>query len=311
MSHPYFDGHCDTVWRCGELGESMLENTGHVDFTRLHRMAPCAQIFALFSDIPPGTGGWDAFQRGHALFSQALSQSHGLARLCRTGEEIRLANAEGAVAALLSVEGAELLDCRLDRLETAWKLGVRAVNLTWNHANRLSGSCAEEPERGLSQEGRAFVRRMEELGVLPDVSHLSDPGFWDLMETARGPVIASHSNSRAQYFDKRSLTDEQFTAIMDRNGTVGINLYADFLGDDPDIDCVIGHMEHFWALGGEKTVALGGDLDGCGRLPRGIRGVQDMERLYDRLLQKNYSETLADDLFFRNLMRVVNQVCTM
>lgn len=311
MGHPYFDGHCDTIWRCGELGESMRANTGHVDFVRLCRMGPCAQVFAIFADVVPGTSGWNAFQREYALFSEEAAHSQDLVCLCRTGDEIRAANADGKVAALLSVEGAELLDCSLAGLETAWKLGVRAVNLTWNHANRLSGSCAEEPERGLSGEGRAFVQKMEELGMLPDVSHLSDRGFWDLMEAVRGPVIASHSNSRAQHFDKRNLTDEQFTAIMNRSGTVGINLYANFLGCAPDIDCVIGHIEHFWALGGEKTVALGGDLDGCDRLPDGIRGVQDMERLYDRLMQKNYSERLIEDLFFRNLMRVVNQVCTM
>lgn len=311
MRHPYFDGHCDTILRCVETGEHLEENTGHLDLKRLSALRPCAQFFAIYDDIPAGGSGWDRFTASYALFQKELARSSDLAIQCRTGAEIEAANRQGKVAAILSVEGAELLDCDPDRLVEAHRMGVRAVNITWNHANRLSGSNAEEPERGLSEQGRAFVCRMEELGMLPDVSHISDAGFWDLAECTSGPIFASHSNARAVWFDKRNLTDEQFTAIIKRNGVTGINLYANFLGEAPDVDTVIGHIEHFWALGGQRNVALGGDLDGCGILPKGIAGVRDLERLYERLLQKNVSQELVDDLFFRNLMRVVNQVCIM
>ena len=190
-------------------------------------------------------------------------------------------------------------------------MGVRAVNPTWNHANALSGSNAEEPERGLSPLGRSFVVRLGELGMLADLSHLSDPGFRDVAEMSQKPLFASHSNARAVFFHPRNLTDAQFTAIIDSNGVAGLNLYANFLGERPDADTVIAHLEHFWSLGGEKHVALGGDWDGCSALPAGFQGIQDMERLYDRLLQRNYGTSLLDDLFFNNLMRVVSEVCTM
>ena len=208
-------------------------------------------------------------------------------------------------------QGGELLDCSLERLEEAWRLGVRAVNLTWNHANDLSGSNAEETDRGLSAQGRAFVDQMGRLGMLVDVSHLSDPGFWDVAERVDGPFLASHSNSRAVFSHPRSLTDAQFTAIIDHNGVAGLNLYARFLGERADVDTVVAHLEHWLELGGEQNVCLGGDLDGCSLLPEGIKGIQDLDRLWERLLQRNYSEALLRALFFENLMRVVSEVCTM
>ena len=91
----------------------------------------------------------------------------------------------------------------------------------------------------------------------------------------------------------------------------GRNLYADFVGERPDVDALIAHIEHFWALGGERHVALGGDWDGCSVLPAGFFDIRDWEKLYNRLLQRNYSASLLEDLFFNNMMRVVNEVCTM
>ena len=147
--------------------------------------------------------------------------------------------------------------------------------------------------------------------MLVDVSHLSDPGFWDVIETTARPVIATHSNARAVFPNPRNLTDEQFTAIINTNGVAGLNMYAGFLGDEPDLDTVRAHLEHFLALGGEDHVSMGGDWDGCTQLPQGIHGIQDMEKLYEHLLRYNYTESLLEKLFYSNLMRVVNEVCSM
>ena len=210
-------------------------------------------------------------------------------------------------------EGAQLLGCSLEGLERAFRMGVRAVNPVWNHANRLCGSCAEEPERGLTAQGRTFCRRMEALGMLVDVSHMSDAGFWDVAETLEGPFIASHSNARALCPHPRNLTDEMMREIIRRGGVAGINLFRAFLGEDTaGLEAVVAHIEHFLALGGEENVALGGDLDGCGdQFPAGFAGIQDMEQIVEALLRRNYREELLHAIFFDNLMRVVNQVCTM
>ncbi|MEQ2455203.1 dipeptidase [Flavonifractor hominis] len=313
-----FDGHCDTILQRYLLGGSLCKNDGHIDLERADKYHRYAQFFALFGaaeDFPnrnfTPTRLWTVFQEEYAVFQREMQANEERITFCRNRAEADQAFASGKAAAFLSVEGAELLDCSLERLEQAHAMGVRAVNLTWNHVNDLSGTNVEEPERGLTAQGRAFVHKMEKLGMLIDVSHLSDPGFWDVSELLDGPFFSSHSNSRALCSNSRNLTDAQFTAIIEHDGVAGLNLYADFLGENPDIDTVVAHLEHFLELGGERNVALGGDLDGCDILPTGIAGIQDLDRLWERLQQRNYSESLLRALFFENLMRVVSKVCTM
>ena len=310
-----FDGHCDTLTACLLSGEGLLKNTGHLDLTRAMGYRRYAQFFALFGqpeDFPGQEISYgEIFAREHALFQRELAASGGAAVLCTTAAEAEAAFSAGKVAAFLSVEGAELLDCSLERLEQARDLGVRSVNPTWNHANALSGTNAEETGRGLTPQGRAFVEKAERLGVLVDVSHLSDAGFWDVAETLSGPFWASHSNSRKLFSHPRNLTDEQFTAIIEHNGVAGLNLYADFLGEAPGVDIVVAHLDHWMELGGARNIALGGDLDGCGRLPAGFSGVESWPLLYEALLRRNTPENVVRDLFFNNLMRVVSEVCIM
>ena len=307
-----FDAHCDTLSRCLAVGEGLWENTGHLDLRRTAGFFPYAQIFAIFADEDEvGEAGLRRSFRAQAdFFRREMEKHRDKIVLCRSGEEITAAHRSGRAAALLSVEGGELLDCDPAKLEEAWRIGVRAVNLTWNHANALSGSHCDRPEQGLTRRGSAFVRRMEELGMLVDVSHLSDPGFWDVVEQTAGPILASHSNARAVFFHTRNLTDRQITAIIDRKGVIGLNLFPDFFGVGADLDTVIAHLEHMLALGGAETVALGGDWDGVDRLPRGVRDIRDAEELRERLLQRNYAESLVRDLFYSNMMRIVSEKCS-
>ena len=308
-----FDGHCDTILRCYLEGGGLRRQAGHLDLERRRGKGRWAQFFATFGspEDMPGRSLWEVFLEEYALFRSEVDANADLVAFCRTGEEARAAFAAGKTAAFLSAEGAELLDCDPDKLRLAHRMGVRIVNITWNHPNALSGTNAEEPDRGLSEQGRAFVKTMGELGMLVDVSHLSDPGFWDVMEVTDRPVVATHSNARAIFPHPRNLTDAQFTAIINTNGVAGLNMYAGFLGDDPDFDTVVSHLEHFLALGGENNVSMGGDWDGITRMPRGMSGIQDMEKLYEHLLRRNYSESLLEKVFYSNLMRVVNEVCSM
>lgn len=308
-----FDGHCDTILRCYLRGGNIRKNEGHLDLERMRKYDGWAQFFAIFGsrDETPDRPLYQVFQEEYAIFRREMATQADWVVHCRTAREAEAAWRSGRQAAFLSVEGAELLDCDLDKLERAYQMGVRAVNLTWNFENPLSGSNDEGADKGLTDRGRAFVIRMQELGMLVDVSHLSDPGFWDVMELAKKPVFASHSNARAVCGHKRNLTDAQFTAIISNHGVAGLNMCDEFLGPDPDLDTVVAHIEHWFGLGGEKNVSLGGDWDGITTPPGGISGIQDLDRLANRLLQLNYSEERVEDLFANNLMRVVREVCTM
>lgn len=309
MEISVFDGHCDTILRCWETGQDLADNDGAVDLTRGGRFGRYCQFFALFSVDDPKTGknAHQAYEEQYALFCRQMEAHSDAVVQCRNGEDAQQAHRQGKIAAFLSVEGAHSLNCDLDQLRLAYARGVRAVNLTWNNPNLLSGTNCQERSRGLSGQGRAFVREMERLGMLVDVSHLSDPGFWDVLEMARRPVIASHSNARAVCPHTRNLTDEQFTAIIKNQGVVGLNLCREFVSGREDVDALTAHLEHFLALGGEHTVALGGDLDGCEPV-KGVPDIAGWAVFYERLLQLNYKESLLEHLFYHNFMRVVSQL---
>ena len=320
MRIPLFDAHCDTISAMLKTDQPLWRNQLHVDLQRGRRYTPWAQFFAIFGQIDPAgrTGicgfatypdGAHCFAAQYRLFQGALAANRDSMQLCRTRSDAESAVLSGKMAAFLSVEGAELLNCSLDRLSEAHELGVRMVGLTWNDENALSGTNIDAPERGLTELGRRFVRRCNDLGVIVDVSHISVPGFWDVVEESRKPFIASHSNSYALCPHSRNLTDDQFQAIVKANGVAGLNLYTAFLGEEATVDTAIAHIEHFLALGGARHIAIGADLDGCDTLPIGFRGIEDLEKLAEGLLQKNYAEDLVCDIFYHNLMRVVSEVC--
>lgn len=328
MKIPYFDAHCDTIYRCEETGRGealemetdreaqeayyaacgcLRENGGHIDLVRGQAFARYSQFFALYWDAKnaPADGMLAQCQRLHDHFLREMEKNRDCITHCRIGAEVDEAVRQGKMAALLSIEGADLLDCKERNLELAHTWGVRLLNPVWNRANSLCGTNCEEPERGLSEKGKNFLRRMEALDIYPDMSHISDAGFWDTVKTAHGPVVASHSNARALCPHRRNLTDDQFRAIRGSGGVVGLNLYRDFVGPQGTMEELVAHVEHFLDLGGEKTLCLGGDLDGCEALAAGMQGVQDVPKLYAALQARGYDQALLEDIFWNNLRRLL------
>lgn len=321
---PYFDAHCDTIHRCAlrltdtagmaedmrayyDEVKSLRQSPGHLDLLRGKQFSRYAQFFALYHnpDYPTPDGMWGFCQRMHDCFLGEMADNADLVRHCRNAEEVSAAVSEGKIAALLSIEGADLLECDPERIDIAASWGVRLLNPVWNHPNVLSGTNKYETDRGLSPQGRDFIRSLEENGIYPDVSHISDPGFWDIIHIARGPVVASHSNSRRLCSHPRNLTDDMFRAIRDSGGVVGINYYRPFVGEAGTMEELVAHVEHFLALDGEKTVCLGGDMDGCTELAGGMKGIQDVPHLYNALSDRGYGKALLEDIFWNNLMRIL------
>ena len=301
MSIPLFDCHCDTAVRVWLTGRSLRENSLHLDLMRLKKFSPAAQVFAVCTETLEDPQGKAAAVIRY--FKEQIEMNSDIVKLCLNSHDIVSTMAGGKIAALLSVEGAE----QIDDIEMAYALGVRVVHITWNFDNGLCGSVMGSGA-GLSEKGRCFVKKAQELGVLLDTSHISQQGFWEVLEISRKPVIAGHSNTRALCPVPRNLSDEQFIALKNQGGGAGINLYPEFLGLDRDIDAVFAHVEHFMALGGEKAVFLGCDLDGIDEMPKGIHGVEDLGKIYEVLLRHNYPESLARDIFFNNIMNIMEKV---
>ena len=303
-----FDAHCDTISRCYYLHEGLRCNTGDLSLEKTERFARYCQFFALWTtkEYTDGDGCTmeEAYHTLLGCFRAQMACNSDKIIQCRTAQDVEQAHRCGKAAAFLTVEGAELLGCDPARLDQAAIDGVTAINLTWNYANALSGSSKEQPERGLSTVGRDFVRKMEDLHILVDVSHLSEAGFWDVAEIASRPFIASHSNAKSVWNHTRNLTNEQITAIIENQGVIGLNFYEGFVGGSRDLDMVRAHLDRILELGGAGNVALGGDWDGCaliGDLP----AIDSLPRLYEHLLLRGYEETVVQNLFYNNLMRVV------
>ena len=278
-----FDAHCDTISRCYYLHEGLRCNTGDLSLEKTERFARYCQFFALWTtkEYTDGDGCTmeEAYHTLLGCFRAQMACNSDKIIQCRTAQDVEQAHRCGKAAAFLTVEGAELLGCDPARLDQAAIDGVTAINLTWNYANALSGSSKEQPERGLSTVGRDFVRKMEDLRILVDVSHLSEAGFWDVAEIASRPFIASHSNAKSVWNHTRNLTNEQITAIIENQGVIGLNFYEGFVGGSRDLDMVRAHLDRILELGGAGNVALGGDWDGCdliGDLP----AIDSLPRLY-------------------------------
>lgn len=298
---PLFDCHCDTISRVMTEGGSLRKNGFHTDLERLHKFTPCAQVFAVCAEtLDRPVEKADAMLR---RLSQEIEENSDIVMLCLNFHDIKKAAESGKVAVFISIEGCE----QISSLESAYQNGVRILHPTWNFDNELCGA-AVGSGRGLTEKGRAFVKKAQHMGFALDMSHISERGFWDTLEACEKPVIAGHSNARAICNVPRNLTDEQFNALVTVGGGTGINLYPEFLGLGKDINAVIAHIEHFLSLGGERSVFLGCDFDGIDSTPTGLDGVHKLDKLYNELLNRNYPEALVRALFWDNLYDIMEKM---
>ena len=317
MDFPVFDLHCDTAFAL--LGEhydtigNLRSNNLHIDLERAGAFPGYAQCFACYTSpdlkLPKGISVASLFEREMVAVLRETEQNSDLISLTYTAEEIEDNLKNGRMSAILTIEGTAGFDYNVDLLEDLYNIGFRITTLGWNEKNPLTGSCVTGG--GLTEQGRAYVKEAQRLGMVVDVSHISDEGFWDIMDITEKPVIASHSNSRTIWNVPRNLTDEMYQAICKTDGTVGINLYTAFLGENPDLDTICDHIFHFLHLAGnDNHISLGSDFDGMDTLPAGISGVQDYHKLADRLLQRGLKEDTVEKIYWKNAIGVIKK-CSM
>ena len=315
MNFPVFDLHCDTALAL--LGEdlrqagSLRKNDCHIDLERAKTLPGYAQCFACFTTpwdkLPDGTTVTQLFEREMVTVLREVEKNSDLISLVYTAKEIEKNRKDGKMSAILTIEGPAGFGFDPALLEDLYKIGFRITTLGWNEKNVLCGS--HKTGGGLTELGKEYVFEAQRLGMLVDVSHISDEAFWDIMDITQGPVVATHSNSRAVYDVSRNLTDDMFKAIMKTGGVAGLNMYTEFLGENATLDTVCDHVLHWLELGGEKHIALGGDLDGCEALPVGFAGVQDYPKLAESLLARGVNEQTVYDIFWNNAMGVIQKCC--
>lgn len=314
MNFPVFDLHCDTALALLDRGfrvdKQLKTNALHIDLDRASRLPGYCQCFACFTtpwqNLPEGVTVHDVFERELNAVLLQVEQNRDRIRQAFTPEEIRENLEKGMMSAVLTIEGPAGFGYEPDLLEMMYAVGFRASTLGWNEENVLIGSHATGG--GLTAQGAEYVRECQRLGILVDVSHCSDQGFWDMLKITEAPLIATHSNSRAIHGHSRNLTDDMFRAICGTGGTVGINLYADFLGENATVDTVCDHIFHYLELDPQgEHISLGGDLDGCDVLPAGITGIESYPVLAQRLLERGAGEQIVANIYWNNAIGVMER----
>ena len=317
MNFPVFDLHCDTVGgllgRDLQNGASLRRNSLHIDLERGAGLPGYCQCFAFWTTtdipLPKGIKPEDIFWREVSILQDEIDKNSDLIRQARSGDDIRKNLAEGKMSAVFTLEGPAGIGFEPAKLEKLHNLGFRVSTLGWNEKNCLTGS--HVTGGGLTKRGREYIKECQRLGILVDVSHISDEAFWQIMDITERPVIATHSNSRSVFDVSRNLTDDMFNAICSTGGVAGLNLYDGFIGENSTVDMACDHIFRFLELDPDGThIALGGDLDGCDPLPAGFAGVQDYPKLAQRLLERGLDEQMVYNIFWNNGLGVIDK-CSM
>ena len=307
MNFPVFDFHCDTALAL--LGDdfnqagNLRKNQLHIDLERASKLGGYAQCFACFTtpmmEEQYGVSPVVMFERELATIQREVDKNRDLIAIAYSPAEILEHRKAGKMSAILTLEGTAGFGHDPALLEDLYAIGFRVVSLGWNEQNPLTGS--HVTGGGLTDMGREFVREAQRLGILMDVSHISDEGFWDMMKITEGPILATHSNSRSVFSNSRNLTDDMFRAICETGGVAGYNACDEFTGVNPTVDTICDHIFRFLELDPDgKHVALGGDLDGVSKMPEGFDGVQSWPALANRLLHRGLDETQVRDIFWNN-----------
>ena len=341
------DLHCDTpmLFRDGTYDIGTRNDRGEVDIPRMREGGVTAVFFAVYTSASRNTeleAVQEALEIIDSIYREAARFPNDLA-MATSSAEIEAARASGRIAVLIGIEGGHMINGSLAVLRGLYRLGARYLTLTHSRDTAWAGSSGTESDAGLSDFGREVVAEMNRLGMLVDVSHVSDQTFWDVLDSSEAPVIASHSAARALASHKRNMTDEMIRATAERGGVVHINYYNTFIDDAyasrsrewesanpaevaqegpdarlnaklaavgrPPLSTLLDHFEHAIRVGGIEAVGLGSDFDGVGgELPEGMEDISKTPAIAEGLTGRGFSAADIDKVFGENSLRVLRDV---
>lgn len=317
------DMHCDTIgalYEAEQRGEpvSLLENGLHLDLKKMEKGDYFLQNFALFVDLGHTDEPFKTCVSMADLFYREMEKNRDRIAPVTTWKEMEENWRQGKMSALLTLEEGEVCEGNPAFLRTLYRLGARMMTLTWNYENSLAwpgkGGGVPETERGLKQRGFEILEEMESLGMIVDVSHLSDAGILDVLKAAKKPFVASHSDTRSLASHSRNLTDEMIRGIAEKGGVIGINYCCSFLEDIPEgqkpvsrIARIIDHMKHIRQVGGIGCLGLGSDYDGItGELE--LPTAAALPRLAEAMEEAGFTASEVEDVFYRNVLGLYREL---
>lgn len=324
------DMHCDTVskiYKARGRGENLglRANNFSVDLEGMRKAGYLLQFFACFIDMAEYDEPYEALMGMIDIFDGEIEKNTDLIGRVLCYDDIRRNTENNRMSALLTLEEGGALGGSIEKLHRIYERGVRLVTLTWNYENELGypnyrgenePDCGRaRTDSGLKARGVEFVKEMERLHMIVDVSHLGDAGFYDVAANTSKPFAASHSNARAVASNVRNLTDDMIRILADRGGITGINFCPTFLRDGytREEDCVsyisdmVRHAIHIRNIGGIEVIGLGSDLDGIGgRLE--IDKCSRMALLGEALHDGGFSYDEVDLIMYKNVLRFIRDI---
>lgn len=309
------DLHCDTLLVLRMTGRNLDEIDAHINIEKLRRGGAMLQCFAIFTPTGPeariyrlSESPWEYFLNTAQLFENQLQRCSADLAPMHSMPDLRRNMADGKISAMLTLEDAACIDGDISRVKALYDKGVRMVTLTWNYENSLAFPNSPDPElhaKGLKDFGIEAVSEMNRLGMIVDVSHLSEGGFYDVAHHSTKPFVASHSCARAVCENSRSLTDKQLRTLADCGGICGVNFYSGFLSPESEYsrnEEIIRHMEHIANKAGIESLAIGSDFDGI-TCELEMRDYSGMARLTE-LIADRFGADNADRILSGNALRV-------
>ncbi|MPW24680.1 membrane dipeptidase [Alkalibaculum sp. M08DMB] len=308
------DFHCDTVQKIFHIGnENLYENSYSVDIKKMINSRVTAQFFALFLDRElikdKKYNIYDYTKEFYKVYSSQIKANEEYISLANNYRDYEENMKEGKMSAFLTIEEGDFLENRIERLDEFYKLGLRLITLTWNYENCIgypNSMNTNLMSKGLKPFGFEVIEKMNELGIIIDVSHLSDGGFYDCINHSKTPVIASHSNAREITCVPRNITDDMMKELADKGGIMGINFHPHFLGNDnvSKIDHMIKHIKHIRNKAGIDALALGSDFDGIeGELE--IANIGELGKLMIELEKSGFSPVEIEKICSLNAERII------
>ncbi|AQS59294.1 peptidase [Desulforamulus ferrireducens] len=311
---PVVDGHCDTLTVLTQQNRTLgySSSRGHLDLPRLRQGGIDVQFFAIFVGPENSIQPVSYTNEIITLFQDSMLANSSDICHVKNSEEIKKALSANKICAVLTIEGGEALRGSIEQLEEYYRQGVRALTLTWNGRNELADGVGLGKEAGgLTVLGRQVVQRMAEIGMIIDVSHISQPSFWDVMSEVKVPLVASHSNCFSLCNHPRNLTDEQVRAIAVRGGVIGVTFVPQFIDlYSASLDRLLDHIEHLYKVGGIACIGLGSDFDGIDDTTAGLEhaGVA-VPNISSLLRKRGFSSSEVDKILGDNWLRLFKDVC--
>lgn len=348
------DGHNDvlitSVLPGRDIGQRM--DVGHTDIPRLLDGGVDVQVFAVWSDDKKWQQG--AFQHANDqidALEKVITQNADKIALAKSSADIERIKNEGKIAALIGVEGGNMIESSLSNLEALYQRGARYLTLTWNYnlpwatAAAIEDSKPAHEQRGLSKKGKEIIRKMNELGMMVDLSHGSKKLFYDVLAISKKPILVSHSNAAALTPHFRNLDDRQLEALKKNGGVIGVNFYAGFLDSAYEarvkqlyaehvgvadekmsiskqyraltkeqqylatapLSSLVDHIDYLVQRVGVDHVAIGSDYDGIEAPPQDLEDVSKLPNLTKALLAKGYSDQEIAKIMGLNFLRILKE----